>query len=151
MTHPVIKLDTLFNGEMFIEVSKFRSNFFWEFIWFPVQGKACLQVGTSSDPITFVLRSGFNIMECYKTIIKTFTQWDQWDINKLRTNGLFDLCRASTSTTAQIFRWDFYSYSNDVDNMITPDIVFNSDPTPAIDPTVTPAPFCFTLPYFFNT
>lgn len=108
MTHPYLQLDKFFTGEAFIEITKFRSNLFWEFIWFPVQGKACLQAGWTSDPITFLLRTGFNLIECSKMLIKTFTQWDQWDINNLRKNGLFDTCRSSVSTTAQIFRLDFY-------------------------------------------
>ena len=32
--HPEIMLDKLYKGEMFIEVPKFRSNLFWELIWF---------------------------------------------------------------------------------------------------------------------
>jgi hypothetical protein len=132
-------------------MTKFRSNIFWEFIWFPVQGKACLQAGFSSDPITFLLRSGFNIIECYKTVIKTFTQWDNWDFNKLRKNGFFDSCRASTSTTAQVFRWDFYDATSATDVMWTPVINFDTANPPQIDLSSTPDPICFTLPYYFNT
>ena len=149
--HPNLKLDTFYNGELFIEMTKFRSNIFWEFIWFPVQGKACLQAGFASDPITFLLRSGFNILQCSKVLIKTFTQWDQWNFNNMRNTGLFDSCTSSTSTTAQVFRWDFYDSTSDTDSMLTPDIVFDTANPPQIDISVTPAPWCFSLPYFFDT
>ncbi|TNV85477.1 hypothetical protein FGO68_gene3308 [Halteria grandinella] len=146
VTHPSIKLDTIFNGELFIELVKFRANVFWEFVWFPDQDKACLQAGYSSDPMTFLLRSGFNLLQCYKILIKTFTQWDQWDFNKIRNSGLFDSCTASTSTTAQVFRWDFYDDTSDIDHTWTPEITFDTASPPAIDMANTP--WCFTLPYY---
>lgn len=62
VAHPTLKLDTLYNGELIIELSKSRSNVFWEFIWFPASNDACLQAGFNSDPITFLLRSSFNIL-----------------------------------------------------------------------------------------
>ena len=32
--HPDLRLDDLYKGEMFIEVPKFRTNIYWQFIWF---------------------------------------------------------------------------------------------------------------------
>jgi hypothetical protein len=74
--HPELQLDQYYQGELYTEVPKFRINVFWELIWFPVQEKTCLQVGWNSDPIYLLLRSAFNVLECSKILIKTFTEWD---------------------------------------------------------------------------
>jgi hypothetical protein len=118
-----------------MELPKFRSNIFWEFIWFPKMEKACFQAGYNSEPITFLLRTGFNVIECYKTLIKTFTQWDNWDFNRMRTKGFFDSCRASTSSTPQLFRWDFFGDTAANDKMWTPEIEFTLSEPYAIDIT----------------
>ena len=95
--HPELKLDRIYNGEIFAELPKFRSNLFWEFVWFPVQEQFCLQFGFNSDPIYFLLRAGFNVIECYKVIIQTLLEWDQWDLKKINSKtvipwDLFDVC-----------------------------------------------------------
>lgn len=128
--HPDLHLDTLYNGELFLELSKFRFNIFWETIWFTAQNKACLQFGWTSDPITFLSRAGFNMAECSKMLIKTFTDWSQWDFNKMRTNGFFDACRSSVSTTTQIYKYDLYQYTQDTDNMWTVPIEFDNASPP---------------------
>jgi hypothetical protein len=55
VAHPVIKLNTLYNGETFFTLNKFRTNMFWEYNWFPVQSQMCIQFGWNSDPISFIL------------------------------------------------------------------------------------------------
>ena len=97
-------LDKLYKGEMYIEVPKFRSNLFWELIWFQAEEKMCLQIGFSSDPIYLLIRAGFNVIECYKVLIYTLTQWDQWNPIKL-----FDVCQSSITSNAQLFRWTIYN------------------------------------------
>ena len=129
--HPELALSQLYTGEVFIEVPKFRTNVFWELVWFPVQDKMCFQVGWNSDPITFLLRTDFNAIECYKTIIKTFTDWSQWRIGFI--NGkVFDSCKSSVSTNAQLLELYLYNYLRSVDNMITPTIDFSVATTPLI-------------------
>lgn len=115
VTHPTLKLDTFYSGENFFTISKFRTNLFWEFVWFPVQSMMCLQFGWSSDPISFILQAGFNVMQCYKNVIYTLTNWDQWNFQLMRTKGFFDSCRSSDSQTSQVYRWDLYSKTSDFD------------------------------------
>ncbi len=90
--HPEIVLDKYYKGEVFVEVPKFRTNLFWEIIWFPVEEDMCLQIGWSSDPIYLLIRAGFNMLECFKNIIYTFTNWQQWDPKKFQNGELFDVC-----------------------------------------------------------
>lgn len=95
--HPDLRLDDLYKGEMFIEVPKFRTNLYSQFIWFQNMQKACLEFGWTSDPIYFLLRAAFNVMECYKIVIQTFTDWEQWDLDKIRRGNLFDKCVSSVA------------------------------------------------------
>ena len=68
---------------MFIEWPKFRTNIYWDLSWFKDLDKMCFEAGWNSDPIYFLFRIGFNMIECSKMIVKTFAQWDQWSWNYL--------------------------------------------------------------------
>ena len=89
LLHPALRLNQLYDGEMFIDIPKFRQNAFIEFAWYPMTldtrhtkitqpGTACIQFGWNSDPVAPVIRTDFNVIDCYKTIIQTFTDWSQW-------------------------------------------------------------------------
>ena len=118
--HPEIVLDKLYKGEMFVEVPKFRTNVFWEFLWFPVEDYLCFQLGWNSDPLYFLIRAGFNVIECYKNLIYTFTDWSQWDSEKIKENGsLFDVCQSSITSNAQVYRMSIYTKDATTDNHIT--------------------------------
>jgi hypothetical protein len=67
--HPEMVLDKFYKGETFIEVPKFRINAFWQIIWFLLEEEMCFEMGFNSDPISILIRTGFNIIECYKVII----------------------------------------------------------------------------------
>lgn len=73
--HPEVVLDKFYKGEMFLEIPKFRANLFWQIIWFQASEWMCLELGFNSDPISVLLRAGFNVLECYKVIIQTFMDW----------------------------------------------------------------------------
>ena len=99
--HPDISLDKYYKGEVFFEVPKFRTNIFWELIWYPVEEKQCLQLGWNSDPLYVLVRAGFNVQECFKNIIYTLTDWSQWDPKKLSNpSTIFDVCQSSITSNA---------------------------------------------------
>lgn len=101
----------------------------------------CFQLGFSSDPIYLLIRAGFNVLECYKVLIYTLMQWDQWNPFKL-----FDVCQSSITSNAQLFRWTIYKELGAFDYMFTPDIDFDSS-TP---PKLTSKSLCWPMPYFFD-
>ena len=113
--HPEIVLDKYYKGEMFLEIPKFRSNVFWEIIWFPGAEYMCLQLGFNSDPISVLLRAGFNVLECYKVIVQTFLDWSQWSPEFFASGRIFDMCQSSITSNAQIYRLNIYSKLSSVD------------------------------------
>ena len=131
MIHPDLLLDKLYKGEMFMEVPKFRSNIFWELIWYPVEELQCLQLGWNSDPIYLLIRAGFNVQECFKNIIYALTDWSQWDPKKSSNpNSLFDVCTSSITSNAQVFRFSLYTSDSSVNNMFSPTIQFDTSTPP---------------------
>ena len=128
--HPNLLLNGLYKGEVFVEVPKVRTNFFfWELLYFPdTQYTAaivppatvgvvtnyptlCLQFGYNSDPITLLMNADFNLISCYKNLIKTVTDWSQWSFTTMLKKGFFDSCTQSTSSTNQLYKWMMYPSS----------------------------------------
>jgi hypothetical protein len=145
--HPELQLSSYYMSETFTEIPKFRLNLFWELIWFPVQDDICLQVGWNADPIALLLRTDFNVLECSKVLIKTFTQWDQWNWAKIQKGQIFDACTSSISSNIQLFKWDIYvPNAASPDNTWTPKLLFDTATTPELLPAS--RTFCFWLPYF---
>lgn len=125
-------LDKYYKGEVFLEVPKFRTNLFWELIWFPVEEVMCFQLGWNSDPLFLLIRAGFNMVECFKNIIYTLTNWSQWDAKKFASGDIFDVCQSSITSNAQVFRWSIYNQLATFDNMFFDNISFDSNTPPKI-------------------
>jgi len=145
--HPDLQLDKLYKGEVFLEVPKFRTNVFWELIWYKVEELLCFQVGWNSDPIYVIIRAGFNVMECFKNLIYTFTDWSQWDPKKMSgANAIFDVCTSSITSNAQVFRYSLYTLEASLNNFWSPPITWDTS-TPQ---KMTSQSWCITMPFFVD-
>ena len=98
----------------------------------------------NSDPITPVLRTDFNVIDCYKTIIQTFTDWSQWSPQTL-SQGLFDSCQGSVSAKALLYQLFIYSGLRTDDISAWPIGFDTSGSTPVIN-----AGWCFPMPFYVS-
>ena len=152
MLHPEIDLDKFYKGEVFLEIPKFRANVFWQLIWFPGAEWMCLELGFNSDPISILLRAGFNVLECYKVIVQTFLDWNQWSSEFFATGKFFDVCQSSITSNAQIYRLSIYKYLSSVDQMLFNPIDFqDGTPTATVIPSTTgKKTTCWRAPFFYD-
>ncbi len=80
------------------------------------------------------------MIECYKVLIYTLMQWNQYNPFKI-----FDVCQSSITSNAQIFKWSLYDEIGSFDYLFTPDIKFDtSSPPKKLEG------WCIPFPYFFD-